>query len=103
MRAVGTPWIQPPATNLARYQADLDKLVRLGQALELDLTLRHLADVRTLGADEKKHAERLNGTFDRAVRAVESQRFSRAASITRSWAGRTIVAEEQGVVAEHSA
>ena len=54
-----------PATNLARYKADLDKLVRLGQAMELDLTLRHLAGARTLAADEKKRAEELNGTFDR--------------------------------------
>ena len=52
-------------TNLARYKSDLDKLVKLGLSMDLDMTLRHLKDKGQLDAEQKKQAKEINGTFER--------------------------------------
>src|SRR5436190_15467270 len=52
-------------TNLDRYKSDLEKLLKLGSSMELDLTLRHFAEKRKLDKDEKKVADALSGAFER--------------------------------------
>jgi len=52
-------------TSLVRYRSDLEKLLKVGQSMELDLTLRHLENTRELSAEEKKTANEFVGTFER--------------------------------------
>jgi hypothetical protein len=52
-------------TNITRYKSDLERLLKLGASMQLDLTLRHLPEERSLSEDEKKLVKELNGTFER--------------------------------------
>jgi hypothetical protein len=52
-------------TNLSRYRSDLEKLVKLGEFLEGDLTLRHLGNEGELDDEQKKSAEKLKGSFEK--------------------------------------
>jgi len=52
------------ASNLDRYKADLDELVKLGQEMELDLECRHLKEQGKLNKDLKKEAKKIKGTFE---------------------------------------
>jgi hypothetical protein len=51
-------------TNLSRYKADLEKLIKLGDSMDLDLTLRYMLDEGKLDQEKKKVAEKLKGTFE---------------------------------------
>lgn len=52
------------ASNLDRYKADLDELVKLGQKMGLDLKCRHLKEEDKLDKDLKEAAKEIKGTFE---------------------------------------
>jgi hypothetical protein len=52
------------APNLTRYKEDLSKLVKLGESMDLDLTLRHLKDEKKLDDEQKKLAKTLHRSFE---------------------------------------
>jgi hypothetical protein len=51
-------------TNFARYKSDLENLVKLGESMELDLSLRNLGEKGTLNSEQKAVAKKFNGTFE---------------------------------------
>lgn len=51
-------------TNLSRYKADLEKLIKLGESMDLDLNLRHLETEGKLDEKIKEDAKAIKGTFE---------------------------------------
>ncbi len=51
-------------SNLDKYKADLDKLVKLGEKMELDLELRYLADQGKLSDAQKENAKKIKESFE---------------------------------------
>ena len=52
-------------TNLSRYKTDLEKLIKLGESMDLDLTFRHLEAEGELDEKSKKLAKAIKDTFER--------------------------------------
>lgn len=52
-------------TNLERYKRDLERLVELGEKMQLDLSGRHLIKTGEAKSEQKKAFEQINGTFER--------------------------------------
>jgi hypothetical protein len=53
-------------TNLDKYKDDLNKLLKLGQAMELDLNLRHMEEEKEeLTETQKKTLKELSGKFEK--------------------------------------
>lgn len=52
-------------TNLDKYKADLDSLIKLGETMELDLTFRHLEEEGRLSAEDKKNFKKFKGAFEK--------------------------------------
>jgi hypothetical protein len=51
-------------TNLTRYKADLERLIKLGKLMDCDLTSRHLAEIGKLDEEQKKIAASIEGAFE---------------------------------------
>jgi hypothetical protein len=52
-------------TNLERYKQDLERLVALGEKMQLDLSGRRLIETEKVKPDRKKFIEEIKGTFER--------------------------------------
>ena len=52
-------------SNLDKYKSDLDALVKLGTKMDLDLTLRHLAEKKELSEKDARLTKELKGTFEK--------------------------------------
>lgn len=52
-------------TNLDKYKADLDSLIKLGDAMELDLSFRYLEEEGKLSDDDKKNFKKFKGAFEK--------------------------------------
>lgn len=55
---------QNMTTNLTRYKSDLEKLIKLGESMDLDLDLRHLEKEDELDEKTKKIAKAIKDTFE---------------------------------------
>jgi len=53
------------ASNLDKYKSDLDRLVKLGEAMQLDLSCRHTKDLGKIDKRLKEAAEEIKGSFER--------------------------------------
>ena len=53
------------ATNLSRYKTDLEKLIKLGESMKLDLSFRHLEKEGELNEESKQIAQTVKETFER--------------------------------------
>jgi len=53
------------ASNLDKYKSDLDRLVKLGQAMQADLAFRHLKDSDKIDKKLKEAAVEFEGAFER--------------------------------------
>lgn len=51
-------------SNFHKYKVDLDKLVILGEKMELDLTLRYLGEQGGLSNTQKEAAKKIKGSFE---------------------------------------
>lgn len=51
-------------TNLERYKQDLERLVALGEKMQLDLSGRHLIETEKAKPYRKKFTEEIKGTFE---------------------------------------
>jgi hypothetical protein len=62
------------STNLERFRADLTKLIRLGDDMYLDLTLRTLAERKAQKKEHGEEAKRVKGCFEKAISAGTPRR-----------------------------
>ena len=52
-------------TNIDKYKAALDSLIKLGDSMELDLAFRQLEEKGKLSEDDKKNFKKFQGTFEK--------------------------------------
>lgn len=64
------------ASNLERYNKDLDKLISLGQRMYLDLHLRSLKQNSKLNKAQQKTLDKFEGTFESEYHNWYNQSFS---------------------------
>lgn len=51
-------------TNLDKYKADLDSLIKHGETMELDLSFRYLEEEGKLSEEDKKNFKKFKGAFE---------------------------------------
>jgi len=64
------------ASNLDRYKADLDELVKLGEGMELDLEWRYLKEQGKLDKNLKEAAKKIKGTFESKYQEWYTESFT---------------------------
>ena len=52
-------------TNIDKYKADFDSLIKLGDTMELDLNFRHLEEEGELSEEDKKNFKKFKGAFEK--------------------------------------
>jgi hypothetical protein len=63
-------------SNLDRYKADLDKLIKLGSSMQIDVELRHRATKGKLSKEFQDLEKKVKGAFERDYQKWYSEAFA---------------------------